>query len=509
MSMCYCEQEKLLVLHDYFKKEIVFLHHNIICFKQGGVLTPSIYGNQIKLGDSKKNLFFLSDDSTLVVLTDISNEGFDRKIVIEETHGREIESFCPIGDDRVVLGVEGGQILVFEIYPENPRGGRLEDSRLLFQLDLAQGFHPRSKKSSWDVKFGSVCVKESGNLILASTYEKDNCNQRDMFLLKIDNFGTLTLLQKHNADSSEVDSGYGFLDVNHSIYDKNIVIASQMKTGSQSHLYFIDDDYQFKLLFSFQINPEGFTCSALSKKILFYTLSSQGKFQIFPLGFHKYALPYQYKKKFSEFIGEINTNIGSSSPIHKQRSWKQKSDDISGKKSGRRWMIPKSNKKTREENSGRRRRSHLHAKRRSSPLAEIYGKFEEESNREDQKSEKSGEQQAHPFCFDYDTNSDTTVVHSYKENSVSATSDIFMRGAARHGISGISSIRSSNTTKYRNKQSNRITFGLNEQPSIMKSSITSLDTATPSWSLSYFDSKVDLRKINQDLMMISNVYLPY
>lgn len=493
MSMCYREAEKLLIIHDFYKKELVFLHLNIVSFKETGINPPSLYGNRIKMNKGQDNLLALKEDSILQIFLEVSKDGYDEIITIGERKNRDIESFAPLGHNRVILGVEGGEISVYQ-YSRLSTGSNQSNSELIYKTELNRPMFEISRfgdQGSIGSKFGCISVNETLDEVLVSTFQKDRCSQKDLFLLGINDFGALKVLNTKKIDSGEVDSGYGFLDINHSIYNRTLLFASQMKTGKECHVYYVDENKDIKSLFSFEINPEGFSCAAISHGIKYYTLSSKGKLQIYPLGFHKYALP---NINFSDFNTKISDSMLSG---YQRSSWKKRNSNLTVSSRGKyknkgifmsedienNSNISRVNKKNRYKNNFVNK-INPSPKNDSKPLQEI-------SNNRRNIESVSRSQVDHPFSFSSNNSiqSDPNSRNSYTKENI----PMDMNRMSRYKNSNLSK---RDHMKYQSRNGRRMTFGVNEAITDFSQNLDSYESK-PSWNLNYYDSKIDLGKENK------------
>lgn len=480
--MCYCDEEKILIIHDYFKKELIFLHLNIVSFKEPGIYVPSLYGNCIKLNESKRNLFALKEDTILQIFVNVNKDGYQEVITIGERKKRQIESFSPLGENRVILGIEGGEISVYE-YSRLSQSKNHSNYELLSKTCLTPIFE-RRVNTDWSKKFGCITVSKNGDQVLASTFEKEKCAQRELILLDVNDFGAMKVLRNKDLSSvtgDEEDSGYGFLDMDHSIYGKTLIFASQMKTGKECHAYYIDDNDDLKALFSFQINPEGFSCTAISLGIKYYTLTSKGKFQIYPLGFHKYALP---NLDFSEFDSKLNDSMLST---YQRSSWKKKQVTSSFQESSYIKLVDSSWRQKKGEKYKNSFKSKVHNEEKFQPLVEL-------SSKNSRLSSINRSNYDHPFTFStgsFESRSNLTVSDFSKENFPPELNK------PRQSRYKNSNLGYNDMVKYQSRGGNRMTFGINESINTLTKSKkrVSFGEEKPPWNLSYFDSKVELGKI--------------
>lgn len=485
MSMCYVDEEKILILHDFFKKEIIFLHLNITTFRESGIHVPSLYGNCIKLDQEKKNLFALKEDSILQIFVGVNKDGYDEVITIGERKNHQIESFSPLGENKFILGIEGGEISVYE-YSRLSRSRNNSNYELLSKTSLTPMFETRTYNTwDWNKKFGCITVNKEGDQILVSTFQKEKCSQRELILLDINDFGALRVLNNKDLSSvigNQIDSGYGFLDIQHSIYNKTLIFASQMKTGNECHVYFIDSENEINLLFSFQINPQGFTCSALSVGLKYYTLTSKGKFQIYPLGFHKYALP-------NLNLSQLNSKINESELSNYQRSsWKKKpSENIQ--------IMDSMDSTWKQKKKGEKYKNSFVSSEISQPESRKFLPLSEVSS---SNSGVSGigksSNLSHPFTFSTGSfESRSTLSRMSKENHPPINVSMMKRQSRYKN----NNLDSDSRQKYHNRSGKRMTFGMNESVNTMlsgkKETLTRFNTT--SWNLNFYDSGVELGKI--------------
>ena len=74
--MIFVEKEKLLIFHDFYTKELVFVHHNIVTFRQSGVMCSMSYGKALQLSIESETLFALASKSELWIMNSIDKDGY-------------------------------------------------------------------------------------------------------------------------------------------------------------------------------------------------------------------------------------------------------------------------------------------------------------------------------------------------------------------------------------------------------------------------------------------------
>ena len=328
--MVYSEAENLLVFHEFKKKELVFLHMNIVTFRYPGVLCKSFNGKSIKMDSTKSHLFALMIKSQLLILMNIDKDGSKSEVVINEENGLEIETFLPLGLNKVILGIENGKIMIYEFDSKSKtsrssrksKGGRKTHELIYFNeisnMVSGSGWQPRNRNffkndrnqararreteqvlaDCLDTKIGAMALSHNHKSLLVSTFKKSGKShlQQQVFIFTINEFGSLDFYTSQNLSkvanaSGTADTAYGFVTMKHKIFDRNLVLMAQMEHGSNCDVYFIDSKRKFKKLFSFEINSLGKTVISATFQDRHYTLNSKGKLQVFPVNFDRYEPP--------------------------------------------------------------------------------------------------------------------------------------------------------------------------------------------------------------------------